>query len=219
MRRGTWSPEDEFILRKLYPSTPNRELCELLDRDHLSIRNKAVKLGLAKDQAYMDALPTRIQPGSVPANKGMRRPGWAPGRMAQTQFKKGQLSGVAAHNYVPVGTEKVRDGYLCRKVTDDPNVYPAARWVGVHRLVWEAANGPIPAGHSVVFKPRRATTEREAITPDAVELVTRAELMRRNSYHTRYPPEVRGLIQLRGALNRKINNRSKKREEQGLGRA
>jgi len=33
--------------------------------------------------------------------------------------------------------------------------------------------------------------------------------MRRNSYHTRYPKEVAQLIQLKGALNRKINRRSR----------
>ena len=30
-----------------------------------------------------------FKPGNVPANKGLRRPGFAPGRMAKTQFKKG----------------------------------------------------------------------------------------------------------------------------------
>lgn len=37
--------------------------------------------------------------------------------------------------------------------------------------------------------------------------MTRAELMRRNSLHTNYPPQLVSLVQLRGALNRQINRR------------
>jgi hypothetical protein len=47
------------------------------------------------------------------------------------------------------------------------------------------------------------------ITLGRLELISRAENMRRNSYHTRYPKEVAQLIQLRGALNRQINKRLK----------
>ena len=61
-----------------------------------------------------------------------------------------------------------------------------------------------------MFRPGRASTDEARIALDALELVSRAELMRRNSRHARYPPEVNQLIQLKGALNRKINARSKK---------
>lgn len=54
-----------------------------------------------------------------------------------------------------------------------------------------------------------ATTHRDSITLDRLELVTRAENMRRNSRHTRYPPDLNAVMQLKGALTRKINNRSK----------
>lgn len=72
--------------------------------------------------------------------------GPGPGR-----FRKGEVRGAAQHNYVPIGTLRwSKDGYLERKVTDDHPV-PARRWVGEHRLIWEAENGPIPDGHVVVF--------------------------------------------------------------------
>jgi len=65
--------------------------------------------------------------------------------MAATQFKKGDRLGAAQHNYVPIGSLRVsKDGYLERKVTDDPSFVPNRRWVSVHRLVWEAAHGPVP---------------------------------------------------------------------------
>jgi hypothetical protein len=78
----------------------------------------------------------------------------------------------------------------------------------VHLLVWEAANGPVPPGHAITFLPGRRTTDASLITLDALQLVSRAELMRRNSHHTNYPKEVSQLIQLKGALNRKINRRN-----------
>lgn len=68
------------------------------------------------------------------------------------QFQKGALNGAAARNYQPIGSLRwSKEGYLERKVTDDPSLWPARRWVGEHRLMWEQAHGPIPDGHVVVF--------------------------------------------------------------------
>jgi hypothetical protein len=61
----------------------------------------------------------------------------------------------------------------------------------------------------VVFLPGQHTSVATQITPEKLELVTHAELMRRNSYHTRYPKDLGLVIQMRGALNRKINRLSK----------
>jgi len=145
-------------------------------------------------------------------NKGIKGSTGNHPNCRRTQFKKGELMGAARHNYVPIGSERIsKDGYLERKVTDDPALYPARRWVGVHRLVWESTYGPVPPGHAVVFRPGRQTTDAARISVDGLELVSRAELMRRNSYHTRYPKEVAQLIQLKGALNRKINRRTRDR--------
>lgn len=35
--------------------------------------------------------------------------------------------------------------------------------------------------------------------------MSRHENMRRNSYHTNYPPEVARLVQLKGAISRQVN--------------
>lgn len=194
-----WNAFDEDVLRQLHAN--GWGMCEIavfMACGKKTIRERGAALGLT----WTDG---RFQPGQPPANKGLRRPGWAPGRMASTQFKKGQMAGAAQRNYQPIGTERIsKDGYLERKVTDDHPV-PARRWVGVHRLVWEAANGPIPPGHAVAFREGKRTAVAEEITVDRLELVSRVELMRRNSYHNNYPKEVAQLIQLKGALNRKIN--------------
>jgi hypothetical protein len=132
--------------------------------------------------------------------------------MAETQFKKGEMCGAARHNYVPIGTEKVdpKRRVLMRKVTDDPAIVPVMRWRPVHVLVWEAAHGSVPAGHIVIFKTGRKTFVASEITVDRLELVTLAENMRRNTIHNRYPRDVVQVIQLGGALKRKIRNRERK---------
>lgn len=153
------------------------------------------------------ARKSQFKKGAVPANKGTRRPGYAPGRMAESQFKKGQMAGAAQHNYVPVGSIRIKDGVLCRKMTDDPSLYPAARWTPITRLVWESAHGPIPAGMVVRFKDGRKTVVLEEITLDRLECITKAENMRKNTFWRRYPREVGELIQLKGRLTRQINKR------------
>jgi hypothetical protein len=152
-------------------------------------------------------IATRFQPGLQPWNKGTHFT--AGGRSAETRFKPGRPANESA-NYLPIGTLRVNmDGYLERKVTDDREIVPARRWVAVHRLVWIEANGPIPAGHVVVFKPGRRSSVLEEITLDAIELITRTELMARNTVHARYPKEVVQLVQLKGAIRRQITRMEK----------
>src|SRR5690606_27234295 len=102
----------------------------VLNRSVSSIYDMSKILGLSKSAEFLAGPQSgrtdgkrgksaRFPKGHVPANKGLRRPGWAPGRMAETQFKKGSMSGAAQHNYVPIGTTRLsKDGILERKVTD-----------------------------------------------------------------------------------------------------
>jgi hypothetical protein len=151
----------------------------------------------------------RYPKGNVPANKGLRRPGYAPGRMAETQFKKGRPAH-EARNYVPIGTEKYdrKRKTIVRKITDDPSLFPVARWRPVHVIVWEAANGPVPDGHIVIFRPGMKTLVSADITLDRLELVTLAENMRRNTIHN-LPAPLRKAIHARAGLVRSINRRTR----------
>jgi len=217
-----WSPAEIRELRRRYPDELTMELAKHFGCSERAVFQKANDLGLRKSEAGRAVqaelarqkaltdpriIASRIKKGAVPPNKGLRRPGWAPGRMAETQFKKGVRQGVAVKLYQPIGTERIsKDGYLERKVNDDLPLQ--ARWRAVHRIVWEVANGPIPPGHAVAFLPGRHTTDASAITVDALELVSRAELMRRNTFHN-YPPEIAHAVHLRAALSRQINKRTK----------
>lgn len=202
-KRRPWTKREDAVVRRDYPKKKTADIAAALGRGLSGIYQRAYGMGLEKSAAFRASsesgrltklsaagIAFRYAKGHVPANAGLRRPGWAPGRMAATQFKKGRLPS-ESRNYKPIGSYRIcAEGLLERKVTDDPKIVPARRWVGVHRLVWSAVNGPIPAGHAVVFKHGSATTDIEKITIDAVELVSRPELMRRNSYRTNYPPEI-----------------------------
>lgn len=225
LRRIPWSVQDVAELSCRYPHEQTKVIAADLGRPIHTVYQKANGMGLKKDLAYLDSeasgrlnghdtrgLSSRFPKGAVPLNKGMRRPGWAPGRMADTQFKAGEMRGAAQKNYVPIGTERIsKDGYLERKVTDDHSV-PARRWVAVHRLVWEVANGPIPASHAVVFRKGMRTALPSEITKERLELVTRAELMRRNTIH-RYPAELKKTIRLVGKLRRVIEDKADEKQD------
>jgi len=143
----------------------------------------------------------------VPWNKGRKGINY-PGMQAP-QFRPGNRP----HTWLPVGSSRIttKDAYLERKVNDLPG-NNSVRWVGVHRLVWEAAHGPAPAGHIVGFKPRRKTPVLERITLARLECITRAENARRNHPRSKHP-ELGRLIQLKGVITRHINRIARQAQE------
>lgn len=219
--RRVWTAKDDAQLRALYPDLPTADVAKRLERTTHAINARADKLGLHKSAAYL-ASPAacrlrrgdqvgkahRYPNGHVPANKGLRRPGYSVGRgrMQETQFKKGQRSGVAVKLWKPIGTERIsKDGYLERKVNNDLPLQ--ARWRAVHLIVWEASNGPLPKSHAVCFKNRDKTD----IRLENLELITRRELMARNTVHN-LPKPITSAIQLLGQLKRQIRRKTDAQE-------
>lgn len=219
MRQGPgrrfWTAAELADIRRLYPEISTAKLARRLHRKKAGIYAIAQKMGLHKSAAYLASPDAcrfrrggdvgaayRYPKGHVPANKGLRRPGYAPGRMAETQFKKG----AAPHTWVPVGTEvHDEDGYLKRKVSDDRSKPSRFNWRFVHMLVWEARHGAVPPGHAVAFRNGDKTDIRE----ENLELISRRELMARNTVHN-LPPALAQVVQLRGALVRQIRRRERK---------
>lgn len=228
--KRVWSAAEEAELRRLYPYEPTADVARKIGRSLSSTYQAAYRLGLHKSAAYLNSpasgrllhgdtrgAASRFVKGAVPHNKGLRRPGWAPGRMRETQFKKGEMRGQAQRNWKPIGTERVsKDGYLERKVhdadyselpKDEANRQRQRRWLAVHRIVWEEANGPVPHGHKLAFK----NGDKRDIRLDNLECVSDVEWMKRNTVHN-LPKPLAQTIQLLGALNRKI--RKARREKQ-----
>lgn len=222
-RRTQWTPALDAFLREHYPHRPTREVAHMLGLRERQIYNRAEQLGLRKSAAYMaqereranralteGGKASRFVKGQTSWNKGRQfDPG---GRSHETRFKPGRPA-EESRNYRPIGSHRITSGNVERKVSDDPNVYPARRWVPVHRLVWEAAHGPVSEGYVVVFRAGMHTTDPDRITTDRLELVDRAELMRRNGIHA-HGPEIARLHQLRGAITRKVRNRQRKAGDQ-----
>ncbi|MGU7780495.1 HNH endonuclease [Burkholderia sp. PU8-34] len=219
-----WTPEQIEILRRRYPNERAEVLAEFFGCKVLRVYSKAAELGLKKTPEFFASAESgraghddrgvagRFVKGMESWNKGVKGSTGKHPNCRRTQFKKGEMSGAAQHNYVPLGTEKVVDGYLRRKITDDPTIVPVRRWESVHRLVWIEANGPIPKGYVVCFLPGRFSVEIEKITIDALELVHRAELARRNHW-TNNDPEIASLYQLKGAITRQVNRIAREAEE------
>lgn len=212
-----WSDADTALLRDRFPHVKTGELVAVLGRKYAAIANKAHQMGLSKTAEFYASAASghgnlerganfRFAPGLTPWNKGQHYQ--AGGRSADTQFKGGKLNGRAAQLVLPVGSYRINgDGYLDRKFSDQPGAQNK-RWRAAHLLIWEEANGPLPKGSVVVFKPGKQTTNPDEILLENVELVTRQELMHRNSMH-RFPKEISDLCRLRGVLNRKINAQTK----------
>lgn len=105
-------------------------------------------------------------------------------------------------NRFPVGEQRIHNGYPYRKLT---NTGTSNDWRPAQDVVWEKAHGHIPPGHAVGF----INGDKTDIRLTNLVLLSRADLMRRNSYHNNYPPEICHVIQLRGALNRAINRKTR----------
>ena len=220
MNGKPYSDDELRMLREMYPSYPSMEIAELLGRNVSSVYRKAEKLGLAKTPEYLRTVgfqkgstigaKFRFQKGQTPANKGVKRPGWHAGRMKETQFKKGQRTGKAAMNWRPIGTI-LRDyeGYLRIKVREAEHGKEAYGfgntkvWPLLQRHVWEQQKGPIPPSHTVCFK----DGDRSNCAIENLELVSRADLARRNSMWKRLPRELAQVIQLNGAIKAQITRR------------
>jgi len=218
--RFVWTAKADRRLRRLFPELSAAEIAERIGCSMSAVHNRSHALGLRKTDGWKSARTARrwlegrhegsrahcFRPGLTPWNKGTHYV--AGGRSAETRFKLGRPAS-AARNYVPIGAYRVtKDGQLERKMTDDPRVVPARRWTSVARLVWEAAHGPIPVRYVVRFKPGMHTTELREITIDRLECISMRENMRRNTIHN-YPEPLKRVMQLRGALVRKINRKEK----------
>lgn len=212
-----WTPELEAVLVARYESEPAIDIAHDVGCSLSALYQRAYKLGCRKTTEFAREITRRRwaegrHDASLEAlekgrgwNKGIKGSTGTRPACRKNHFRQGQMP----YNHAPIGSLRIAGGHLQRKVGDFPKGQTRRNWAPVHRLVWEAAHGQVPAGHVVRFREGRHTTVEAEITPDRLECVTRRENMQRNSRHNRYPPELNQLIQLRGCMNRKINSRAR----------
>jgi len=216
-RKG-WTPADLDLLRVMYPHSRTADIAAVLGCGLSRIYCAATSLGLRKSPEFLASdmagriqrgqhhpamVATRFKPGHSSWNTGVK--GWsAPGTEA-TRFKPGS----SPPNRQEVGALRINsDGQL------DIKLYDGLRaWVQMSHYSWFLAHGEWPA-RGICLRFKDGDCHNTAISN--LQAVTRQENMRLNSVHTKYPPEVARLVQLRGALNRQIN-RSTKQSSQAAG--
>lgn len=216
-----WSAPELALLHEIYPHLHTADVAALMQCSASRINNAAYKAGLRKSAEYLasdtsmriqrgkqhpNMIAHRFKPGLTPWNKGMHYD--SGGRSHETRFQRGSKP----HTTLPVGTYRInKDGCLERKVGELSGA-PHLRWHAVSRIVWEAAHGPVPAGHVVVFRPGCKTIVLEQITTAILECLSRAELARRNHPRNK-SPELARLVQLKGAITRQANRITREAEQ------
>lgn len=226
-----WTQSEMDHLRQHYPHKSTRKLAEEMGRTVEATYRIASKLGLHKTPEFLASpesgrlkpgqsrpgmAATQFRVGQTPHNKGLRRPGYAPGRMSQTQFRKGNRTGKAAENWKPIGTIMAdTEGYLRIKVRESVHGQEATGfgntqvWPLLHRHIWSQHHGPIPAKHIVTLK----DGNRSNCAIENLELISMANNARRNSMWNKYPRELEEVIQLGGALKRKLRKLDGKEQD------
>lgn len=162
LRRGyIWTDEEDRLLRELAPGRTIYEISEELkklgiDRTPAQVRHRKTYLGITSGQVSRTTEKSRA-----------------------TQFKSGNLP----HNTKPIGYERLsRDGYIEVKVKMRPsNPKCNDNFVLKQRLVWEAANGPVPDGCVIVFK----DGNKQNITLGNLACITRKQNAVLNHAHIR----------------------------------
>lgn len=215
--RQLWTAEKVALLREIYPHQRSSKVAEQLGFSISRVYAKANKLHLHKSPEYLASTDAcrlrrgdnlgaahRFPKGHVPANKGLRRPGWAPGRMRESQFKPGDFPFNRDPDFYVIGALRVNaDGYIDMRVSFE---HGALGWRALHRILWEDAHGPIPKGFVVTF----INGDKLDVELANLQMLSLADNARRNirAYHA-MPRELRGVIQTLGRLKKGIHNREK----------
>lgn len=211
--RRLWTPEEDRILLEKYETCEAAEIGRQLGRGVTSVYNRAHLLGLRKPfiyhslagkkgSAYQSAVAHRFTKGHTPANKGKKMSPELYAKCSRTMFKKGQMP----TKHREVGSERINvDGYVEVKVAEPK------KWKLKHRVVWEAAHGPVPKGFNIQFR----NGNRLDLRLENLYIISRAEqLSTENSIYARYPEDLRKVIRVKATLKRQITMYNKKHHEQ-----
>jgi hypothetical protein len=199
------TPKQRQYLIDAFPNTDTKIIAEKLKLTREQVYNKAYWLGLKKDKEYMEKLIAReaaklrilgencrFQKGHTPANKGQKMSTDLYEKVKPTMFKKGHTP----HNAKYDGHERItKDGYIEIRIR-------LGKYILKHRHLWEQHNGKIPKGMIIVFKDKNKLN----CTIENLEIITKAENMRRNTVH-RYPEEIKNTIKILTKLKKKINEK------------
>lgn len=199
----------EKILEILYPYIPAAALSDYLGLTVSQIYNRTYKKGIKKDPKIRREMNrnlvlnagknSRFQKGSKSWNKGKKCPNLLLTNAAKTMFKPGRKPhNTREDNAISIRTDTTGRKYYYSKIAD-------SKWVLTHRLIWEQANGPIPAKHIVRFIDGNTMN----LQLSNLECIPMGENANRNTIH-RFPEDLKELIRLKSKLNKQIKKHGKK---------
>jgi len=160
-----------------------------------ALRNNRIK-------SYRDA---KFQTAQRPWNAGTKGQGLT-GKNGGT-FTAGHTPATR----LPLGSERIdsKDGYVLVKIAErDPHTGFPTRYKAKHVFLWEQANGPVPAGHAIIFRNGNIYD----FSPDNLICVSRATLARLNQMHYHDQPDtIKPSVLTLAHLKTVIGNRSRKK--------
>ena len=210
-----WTPEEEAIIRECYPDTDTLELAGRLGVTVKQLYHKAVKLKVTKSEKYVEKLnekasaivtergrESRFKKGQRAHNKGKKMSPETYAKLSANMFKKG----IVPHNTKYDGCITVRVDTR----TQIPYQYirlSKGKWEQYHRVVWEQAHGPVPAGFIIRFKD--GDTMNASL--DNLEMVSRSQNAVDNRWKVnKLPAELQETFRLRTEIKKLIGSKKNK---------
>ena len=174
MTRHEWTAEEKAYLAEVTPGRSYKEIYALCqERFDWKIPSTDTIKGAIRRYGLNTGRTGRFYKGQPSRNKGVKMSPEMYRIMAPTMFRNGNLP----HNTHPIGTEVVtRDGYTYVKVSDDRTVPSRKNWKAKHLIIYEAAHGPIPEGHMIIF----LDGDKSNFNIDNLECISRAVHIRMN---------------------------------------
>lgn len=156
-----FSHEEAMFIISHARENSQQELADLMNAKFGLNLEKSQIAAYIKNHHIYTGRTGQFSKGHVPANKG-KHPHHTGGEA--TQFRPWHQPA----NHRPVGSERINSqGYAEVKVAEPKT------WKMKHVLIWEAANGPVPDGHVVIF----GDGNRLNFSLDNLVLISKRELL------------------------------------------
>lgn len=218
MTRRFWTPAEIAILVREYPERHAHEVAAMLGVSVKRVWAKACDMRLGKSAGYWEREKARLselaksnagliehqaRPGEQPWNAGRSyMPG---GNVTAGWFRKGQISKRWDQEKYAVGALRINT------YGDFQIKFGNGHWESMGRYAWFLKTGHWPQDGMVVW---RKNGDHFDVQDENLELITRSEAMKRNSFWNNYPPEYARLVQLKGAITRQVNRLGDEHERQ-----
>lgn len=204
-----WTLAEIAILVREYPERHAHEVAAMLGVDVKRVWNKACQMKLGKSEGYWQREKARLSE-LAKSNAGL----------IERQMKPGEKPWNAGKSYMPGGNVKAgwfRKGQISKRWDQEQYAVGALRldckgelqikfgnsnWKSMARYAWFLKTGRWPPAGYVVW---RKNGDHFDVQDENLELITRAQAMKRNSFWEKYPHDVARLVQLKGAITRQVN--------------